>query len=45
MAVFGVERPAEGRTIMPDVMPRYAGALNQWHRDDCRIGADADEAL
>jgi hypothetical protein len=41
--VFGVERPAEGRTIMPDVMPRYAGALD--HRDDCRIVADADEAV
>lgn len=32
--VFGVGRPPEGETIMPDVMPRYAGALNRWHRDD-----------
>jgi carbonic anhydrase/acetyltransferase-like protein (isoleucine patch superfamily) len=32
--VFGVKRPPEGETIMPDVMPRYAGALNRWHRDD-----------
>ncbi|SFN46915.1 Carbonic anhydrase or acetyltransferase, isoleucine patch superfamily [Cohaesibacter marisflavi] len=29
--VFGVKRPQEGETIMPDVMPRYAAALKRWH--------------
>src|SRR5262245_53640924 len=31
--VFGVERPSEGQSIMPEVMPRYARKL-QSHRDD-----------
>lgn len=31
--VFGVDRPPEGGSIMPDVMPRYARALGA-HRDD-----------
>lgn len=33
-SVFGVERPPEGQTIMPEVMPCYAGALVRWHADD-----------
>ena len=33
--VFGVERPPEGQSIMPQVMPRYAKAL-QNHRDHIR---------
>jgi carbonic anhydrase/acetyltransferase-like protein (isoleucine patch superfamily) len=32
--VFGVERPPQGQTFMPDVMPRYARALKRWHADD-----------
>lgn len=32
--VFGVERPPEGDTMMPDVMPRYAKALARWHNAD-----------
>ena len=32
--VFGVDRPAEGQSIMPDVMPRYAAAVRRWHKDD-----------
>jgi carbonic anhydrase/acetyltransferase-like protein (isoleucine patch superfamily) len=32
--VFGVERPAEGQTIMPDVMPRYARSLVRRHSGD-----------
>ena len=31
--VFGVERPPQEQSIMPQVMPRYAKAL-QNHRDD-----------
>jgi carbonic anhydrase/acetyltransferase-like protein (isoleucine patch superfamily) len=31
--VFGVPRPAEGETMMPDVMPRYARFLGR-HRKD-----------
>jgi carbonic anhydrase/acetyltransferase-like protein (isoleucine patch superfamily) len=31
--VFGIERPPPGKSIMPDVMPRYARALAR-HRDD-----------
>lgn len=31
--VFGVERPPEGASLMPDVMPRYCAALAR-HRDD-----------
>ena len=34
--VFGVERPLAGHSIMPDVMPRYAKAL-QSHRGDQMI--------
>src|SRR5262249_950721 len=30
--VFGVERPPEGQSIMPEVMPRYARKLRS-HRD------------
>jgi carbonic anhydrase/acetyltransferase-like protein (isoleucine patch superfamily) len=36
--VFGVERPPEGQTIMPRVMPRYARALARWHAGDRMIG-------
>ena len=32
--VFGVERPQAGGSIMPGVMPRYAGALRRWHESD-----------
>jgi carbonic anhydrase/acetyltransferase-like protein (isoleucine patch superfamily) len=32
--VFGVERPPEGQSMMPDVMPRYAAALFRLHQDD-----------
>lgn len=32
--VFGVERPPEGQTIMPNVMPRYARALVRRHTGD-----------
>lgn len=32
--VFGIDRPPEGESIMPDVMPRYAAALGRWHKDD-----------
>lgn len=35
--VFGVERPPEGRSMMPDVMPRYARALARWHATDSDI--------
>jgi carbonic anhydrase/acetyltransferase-like protein (isoleucine patch superfamily) len=31
--VFGIDRPPPGGTIMPEVMPRYAAAL-QRHKDD-----------
>ncbi|MCW5700325.1 MAG: gamma carbonic anhydrase family protein [Rhodospirillales bacterium] len=31
--VFGIDRPPEGESIMPDVMPRYAHFLGK-HRDD-----------
>jgi carbonic anhydrase/acetyltransferase-like protein (isoleucine patch superfamily) len=31
--VFGVERPAPGETVMPEVMPRYARAL-AGHKND-----------
>jgi carbonic anhydrase/acetyltransferase-like protein (isoleucine patch superfamily) len=31
--VFGVDRPPEGGTIMPDVMPRYARALHRHVQD------------
>lgn len=32
--VFGVNRPKPGGTFMPEVMPRYAAALNRWHAGD-----------
>ncbi|HEX3349123.1 MAG TPA: gamma carbonic anhydrase family protein [Acetobacteraceae bacterium] len=32
--VFAVERPPEGQTIMPDVMPRYARSLARRHAED-----------
>lgn len=32
--VFGVDRPPEGQTIMPDVMPRYAARLRKRHQDE-----------
>ncbi len=32
--VFGVDRPAEGESLMPDVMPRYARFLIQRHQGD-----------
>lgn len=35
--VFGVDRPAEGQSIMPDVVPRYAAALRRWHKDDVEV--------
>ena len=38
--VFGVDRPPPGETIMPTVMPRYAGALRHWHQDDEDASSD-----
>jgi hypothetical protein len=35
--VFGVARPPEGQSIMPDVMPRYARALARRHAGDKAI--------
>lgn len=35
--VFGVERPPEGESLMPDVMPRYARALARWHSSDTEL--------
>jgi carbonic anhydrase/acetyltransferase-like protein (isoleucine patch superfamily) len=35
--VFGVERPPEGETLMPSVMPRYARALARWHASDIEL--------
>lgn len=32
--IFGVPRPADGETMMPQVMPRYARALNKRHDND-----------
>jgi len=32
--VFGIERPLEGQSLMPEVMPRYARALQHWHGED-----------
>ncbi len=37
--VFGVERPPEGESLMPQVMPRYAKALVRWHGQDRELGA------
>jgi carbonic anhydrase/acetyltransferase-like protein (isoleucine patch superfamily) len=36
--VFGVERAAEGESVMPDVMPRYAAALIRGHGEDREVG-------
>jgi carbonic anhydrase/acetyltransferase-like protein (isoleucine patch superfamily) len=36
--VFGVQRPAPGGTIMPDVMPRYSRALRRHLRDTVLAG-------
>jgi carbonic anhydrase/acetyltransferase-like protein (isoleucine patch superfamily) len=36
-AVFGVDRPPEGETLMPAIMPRYTRSLRR-HRDDRIIG-------
>lgn len=35
--VFGVERPPEGESLMPDIMPRYACALARWHSTDREV--------
>ena len=32
--VFGANRPPEGQTIMPQVMPRYAASLRERHKDE-----------
>lgn len=32
--VFGVERPPEGQTILPNVIPRYAAMLSRRHAGD-----------
>jgi len=32
--VFGIEQPLEGQSLMPEVMPRYARALQHWHGED-----------
>lgn len=42
--VFGVERPPEGQTIMPAVMPRYAAALARWHGADAEAGGGGTAA-
>ena len=41
--VFGVARPPEGQTMMPDVMPRYASSLARRHASD-RVVERGDEA-
>lgn len=35
--VFGMDRPVEGESIMPQVMPRYARALARRHGDDVTL--------
>jgi carbonic anhydrase/acetyltransferase-like protein (isoleucine patch superfamily) len=40
---FGVKRPPDGQTIMPDVMPRYALALNRRHADDRVVSEDRED--
>jgi len=42
--VFGVERPPEGQTFMPDVMPRYARALARRHATDEAVEQSATDA-
>src|SRR4029077_14205993 len=37
--VFGVDRPPQGESIMPIIMPRYARALRHWHENDREVGA------
>lgn len=32
--VFGVDRPSDGTTMMPETMPRYARALAKRHQND-----------
>lgn len=32
--VFGIDRPQEGGSLMPVVIPRYARALAHWHAKD-----------
>ena len=39
--VFGVERPPEDQTIMPGVMPRYAGSLVRRHSGDRLVEPDS----
>jgi carbonic anhydrase/acetyltransferase-like protein (isoleucine patch superfamily) len=36
--VFGVDRPPQGESIMPIIMPRYARALRHWHENDREAG-------
>jgi carbonic anhydrase/acetyltransferase-like protein (isoleucine patch superfamily) len=36
-AVFGVDRPPEGQSLMPTIMPRYTRALRR-HADDKIVG-------
>lgn len=38
--VFGVERPREGETIMPHVMPRYARSLVRRHAGDQSVSPE-----
>lgn len=36
--VFGMERPPEGQSLMPQATKRYAQALARWHAEDRDIG-------
>jgi carbonic anhydrase/acetyltransferase-like protein (isoleucine patch superfamily) len=36
--VFGMDRPPEGESLMPQVAKRYAKALAKWHAEDHDIG-------
>ncbi|MBI3708798.1 MAG: gamma carbonic anhydrase family protein [Proteobacteria bacterium] len=36
--VFGLDRPIEGETIMPELTRRYAGFLRRRHGDDVAVG-------
>ncbi len=36
--VFGVDRPPDGQSLMPEVMARYAEALARRHRGDRDVG-------
>lgn len=42
--VFGAERPPEGKTTMPRVLPRYARALNERHKGDGDCAGPGGEA-